>query len=158
MSVSPSEPSLRPEVPRLTTGTLGGGIGTFFDKLVDITVLAIFDPRTHSTYCIWRPFQRVLVSKSSIPASKAAMKIFEDTLPCSSSLRRTTWNTTSCFKAGGKLSSFPFVLRSETWLPSAEQRVIDCTLRKDSPRLPEEKSSQVKLARNVFVCPSSGAA
>ncbi len=41
---------------------------------------------------------------------------------------------------------------------SAEQRVIDCTLRKDSPRLPEEKSSQVKLARNVFVCPSSGAA
>ncbi len=47
------------------------------------------------------------------------------------------------------------ILRSETWLPSAERRVIDCTLRKDYPRLPEEKFSQVKLARNVFVCSSS---
>ncbi|KAK0244833.1 hypothetical protein EDD85DRAFT_979870 [Armillaria nabsnona] len=34
----------------------------------------IFARRFRSTYCIWRPFQRVLVSKPSIPASEAARK------------------------------------------------------------------------------------
>ncbi len=44
------------------------------------------------------------------------------------------------------------ILHSEAWESSITQRVVDFTLGEDSPLSLEEKCSQAKLARNVFVC------
>ncbi|KAK0430834.1 hypothetical protein EV421DRAFT_1931817 [Armillaria borealis] len=43
------------------------------------------------------------------------------------------------------------ILRFEALEPSAEQQIIDCSLWKDSPLSPDEKTSQVKLVRNIFI-------
>ncbi len=44
------------------------------------------------------------------------------------------------------------LLHVDAWESSVTQQVIDFTIGKDSPLSPEEKSSEVKLARNVFTC------
>ncbi|KAK0222366.1 hypothetical protein IW262DRAFT_1493975 [Armillaria fumosa] len=44
------------------------------------------------------------------------------------------------------------LLHVDAWGSSVTQQVIDFTIGKDSPLSPEEKSSEVKLARNVFIC------
>ncbi|PBK96178.1 hypothetical protein ARMGADRAFT_1077688 [Armillaria gallica] len=44
------------------------------------------------------------------------------------------------------------LLHIDSWESSITQQVIDFTIGKDSPLSPEEKSSEVKLARNIVIC------